>query len=285
MNLKKETLRELQKHGKKESDILRIICDNKKIDIKDFFRLANIEYEESGYKDDVDVNRTLRIVGDGWALCRVPDWCCDEDWVDEGWKFVSITDDAEETMNIEEAKRAVFSDYDYLERKTRERKIQQLEARRKDEWCSTLYSLLKGGASFEAIKETYKDLPQSRKPRYDYMVRETITVEVPGLSPINFECFGIDIAPDFTDLITQHKSLGGYRGKEAYFDFPRDEGTFVRIIEKHYGKCVAVVYKGKPYSCDVSGNLLFNANALHNILNEVIKNEQAEKSVDGNDGQ
>ena len=67
-NLKEETIKRLEEHGKKPEEIRWVGCSSFKIPISEFWKLAD-EFYDSSY-GSTEVAEDLLIVGDNWWLER-----------------------------------------------------------------------------------------------------------------------------------------------------------------------------------------------------------------------
>lgn len=185
-------------------------------------------------------------------------------------------------------------------------KTKKAEQERRKAWFEAAWSLLLHGASFEEVKKVYDKLSKRAKPKYCEVKRQTIDIERGDGTKINFECFGIGGDPDFpSDIMDKHKLLNF----QSWFLFSDETGSpYVRIVEKRDEFAVGTFYNGDFFCCDLAPvwhcfkwaceNLRTMLCAAKDVerrrrekeqteceVVEVIKNEQAEKSVDGNDGQ
>lgn len=92
MNLKNETLKVLANHNKTIADIKWIGCDTFKIDIDEFFRLADIDYDNGFGAAHVAIN--LVVVGENWWLKRM------EYDGSEWWEFEECPAEPEDTYIV-----------------------------------------------------------------------------------------------------------------------------------------------------------------------------------------
>ena len=92
MNLKEETIKRLEEHGKKPEEIRWVGCSSFKIPISEFWKLAD-EFYDSSY-GSTEVAEDLLIVGDNWWLER------HEYDGAEWWEYKTVPSEPEKTIEV-----------------------------------------------------------------------------------------------------------------------------------------------------------------------------------------